>query len=77
LHFVKSGRFGLPSQRQLHHGGLERKILVLDVTEVEVERPKKSECVIPRIPRNERRAQDHKNAIRVANTNAILSKDKF
>ena len=39
---VKSERFRLPSQRQLYQPGWEWKVLVVDVGEIEIERPKKN-----------------------------------
>lgn len=39
---VQSGRFCLPSKRSLQQPGFEHKVLVGDVTEVEVERPQKN-----------------------------------
>jgi len=39
---VKSGKFRLPSQRQLDQPGWEWKVFVVDVSEMEIERPKKN-----------------------------------
>ena len=39
---VKCGQFRLPSQRQLYKPGWEWKVLMVDVGEVEIERPKKN-----------------------------------
>ncbi|WP_369408134.1 transposase family protein [Leptolyngbya ohadii] len=39
---VKCGKFRLPSQRQLYQPGWEWKVLLVDVGEVEIERPKKN-----------------------------------
>jgi hypothetical protein len=39
---VKSGKFRLPSQRQLYQPGWEWKVMVVDVGEIEIERPKKN-----------------------------------
>lgn len=39
---VKSDKFRLPSQRQLYQSGWEWKVLVVDVSEIEIERPKKN-----------------------------------
>lgn len=39
---VKCGRFRLPSQRQLYQPGWERQVLVVDVGEMEIERPQKN-----------------------------------
>ena len=38
---VQCGQFRLPSQRQLYQLGWEWKVLVVDVGEIEIERPKK------------------------------------
>ncbi len=42
---VKCGQFRLPSQRQLYKPGWEWKVLMVDVGEVEIERPKKNRNV--------------------------------
>lgn len=39
---VKCGKFRLPSQRQLYQPGWEWKVFVVDVGEMEIERPKKT-----------------------------------
>ena len=39
---VKSGKFRLPSQRQLYQPGWEWNVMVVDVGEMEIERPKKN-----------------------------------
>jgi hypothetical protein len=39
---IKCGKFRLPSQRQLYQPGWEWKVMVLDVGEVEIERPQKN-----------------------------------
>jgi hypothetical protein len=39
---IKSGKFRLPSQRQLYQPGWEWKVRVVDVGEVEIERPQKN-----------------------------------
>jgi hypothetical protein len=39
---IKCGKFRLPSQRQLYQPGWEWKVLLVDVGEVEIERPKKN-----------------------------------
>ncbi|MEP0745895.1 hypothetical protein NC994_25310 [Trichocoleus sp. AS-A1] len=39
---IKCGKFRLPSQRQLYQPGWEWKVLVVDVGEIEIERPKKT-----------------------------------
>ena len=38
---IKSGKFRLPSQRQLYNPGCEWQVTVVDAGEVEIERPKK------------------------------------
>ncbi len=43
---LKSGKFRLPSQRQLYQSGWEWKVMVVDVGEVEIERPKKNKDAI-------------------------------
>ena len=39
---VKCGKFRLPSQRQLYQTGWEWKVMMVDVGEMEIERPKKN-----------------------------------
>jgi hypothetical protein len=39
---VKCGKFRLPSQRQLYQPGWEWKVMLVDVGEIEIERPKKN-----------------------------------
>jgi hypothetical protein len=39
---IKSGKFRLPSQRQLYQPGWEWKVMVVDVGEIEIERPQKN-----------------------------------
>ena len=39
---IKSGKFRLPSQRQLYEPGWEWKVLVVVVGEIEIERPQKN-----------------------------------
>jgi len=39
---VKCGKFRLPSQRQLYQPGWEWKVMLVDVGEMEIERPKKN-----------------------------------
>jgi hypothetical protein len=43
---VKSGKFRLPSHRQLDQPGWEWKVMVVDVGEVEIERPQKNRNAI-------------------------------
>lgn len=50
---VQCGQFRLPSQRQLYQPGWEWKVLVVDVGEIEIERPKKSTPPAPRKPRRQ------------------------
>jgi len=42
---VKCGKFRLPSQRQLYQPGWEWKVMMVDVGEVEIERPQKNSGV--------------------------------
>jgi hypothetical protein len=49
---VKCGKFRLPSQRQLYQPGWERKVLVVDVSEMEIERPQKNRTVTTVASRN-------------------------
>ena len=39
---VKCGKFRLPSKRQMYQPGWEWKVMVVDVGEMEIERPKKN-----------------------------------
>ena len=39
---IKCAKFRPPSQRQLYQPGWERKVMLVDVGEVEIERPKKN-----------------------------------
>jgi hypothetical protein len=39
---VKCGKFRLPSKRQMYQPGWERKVMMVDVSEMEIERPKKN-----------------------------------
>jgi len=39
---IKCGKFRLPSQRQLYQPGWESKAIMVDVGEMEIERPKKN-----------------------------------
>lgn len=39
---VRCGKFRLPSQRQLYQPGWEGKVMMVDVGEMEIERPKKN-----------------------------------
>jgi hypothetical protein len=39
---IKSGKFRLPSQRQLYQPGWEGKAMMVDVSEMEIERPPKN-----------------------------------
>ncbi|WP_063820755.1 IS5/IS1182 family transposase [Gloeothece verrucosa] len=71
---IKSEKFRLPSQRELQKIEAAVEIVVVDVTEVEIERPKKSECVIWRFPPDVRRTQDNKKAFIAGNNDAILLK---
>jgi hypothetical protein len=42
---IKCGKFRLPSQRQLYQPGWEWKVLMVDVGEMAIERPKKNRSV--------------------------------
>lgn len=42
---IKCGKFRLPSQRQLYQPGGEWKVMLVDVSEMEIERPKKNRNV--------------------------------
>ena len=39
---VKCGKFRLPSKRQMYQPGWERKVMMVDVSEMEIERPQKN-----------------------------------
>lgn len=43
---VKCGKFRLPSQRQLYQPGWEWKVMMVDVGELEIERPKKTKTLL-------------------------------
>jgi len=43
---IKRGRFRLLSQRQLYQPGWEWKVMVVDVGEIEIERPKKTATLL-------------------------------
>jgi hypothetical protein len=49
---VKCGKFRLPSQRQLYQPGWEWKVMVVDVGEMEIERPPKNRNVTTVASRN-------------------------
>lgn len=49
---LKSGLFSLPGKKVLREPNTPIETVVIDVTEHEVERPKKSECVIGGFPGN-------------------------
>ena len=49
---VKCGKFRLPSQRQLYQPGWEWKVMVVDVGEMEIERPQKNRNAITVASRN-------------------------
>jgi hypothetical protein len=44
---IQCGKFRLPSQRQLYQPGWAGKVMIVDVGEMEIERPKKNRNVIP------------------------------
>lgn len=43
---VKCGKFRLPSKRQMYQPGWEWKVMVIDVGEMEIERPKKTATLL-------------------------------
>ncbi len=49
---VKCGKFRLPSQWQLYQPGWEWKVLVVDVGEMEIERPKKNSSATIAVSKN-------------------------
>ena len=49
---VKSGTFSLPSQRSLYQPGEERTVMIVDVGEIEIERPKKNKNNIIVVSKN-------------------------
>lgn len=49
---VKCGKFRLPSQRQLYQPGWEWSVMVLDVGEMEIERPQKNRSATTVASRN-------------------------
>ena len=49
---IKSGTFSLPSQRALYQPGEERTVMIVDVGEVEIERPKKNKNNIIVVSKN-------------------------
>ena len=49
---VKSGTFSLPSQRSLYQPGEERTVMIVDVGEIEIERPKKNKNTIIVVSKN-------------------------
>ena len=49
---VKSGTFLLPSQRSLYQPGEERTVMIVDVGEIEIERPKKNKNNIIVVSKN-------------------------
>lgn len=49
---VKSGKFRLPSKRALYQPGWEWKVMVVDVGEIEIERPKKNKNATTLVSRN-------------------------
>jgi len=48
LALIQSGRFALPGKKTLHAADSEIKVLVIDVTETPVERPKKTATILLR-----------------------------
>ncbi len=49
---LKSGTFSLPSQRSLYQPGEERTVMIVDVGEMEIERPKKNKNNIIVVSKN-------------------------
>lgn len=49
---IKSGAFRLPGKRELHQQAYEWKVLVVDVTETPVERPKKNSVATIAVRKN-------------------------
>lgn len=49
---IKSGTFSLPSQRSLYQPGEERTVMIVDVGEMEIERPKKNKKNIIVVSKN-------------------------
>jgi len=49
---AKSGTFSLPSQRSLYQPGEERTVMIVDVGEIEIERPKKNKNNIIVVSKN-------------------------
>ncbi len=49
---IKSGTFSLPSQRSLYQPGEERTVMIVDVGEMEIERPKKNKNNIIVVSKN-------------------------
>lgn len=45
---IKCGKFRLPGQRQLYQPGWEWQVMVVDVAEMEIERPKKTKTLLQR-----------------------------
>lgn len=43
---IKCGKFRLPSKRALYQPGWEWKVMVVDVGEIEIERPKKTKTIL-------------------------------
>jgi hypothetical protein len=48
LALIQSGRFGLPGKKKLHAADSKIEVLVIDVTETPVERPKKTATILLR-----------------------------
>ena len=49
---VKCGKFRLPSKRQMYQPGWEWKVMMVDVSEIEIERPQKNRNVTTAASRN-------------------------
>lgn len=53
---INCGKFRLPSKRQLYQPGWEWKVMVVDVGEMEIERPQKTKTLLQwqaKVPHNE------------------------
>ena len=49
---IQCGKFRLPSKRQMYQPGWEWKVMVIDVGEMEIERPQKNKSVTTVVSRN-------------------------
>lgn len=69
---IQSRKFSLPGKKALFSTAREGSVIIVDVGESPIERPKKSECVIGGFPGNERRTQDNRKVTTVAKRKDIL-----